>query len=93
MDEPFSALDTITRKAIREEFMNLDEFRKKTIVMVSHDIQEAFELGTTICLMHQGKLIQKGRPAELLYNPANDFVKDFFSKRLFTTFAWNHFYC
>ncbi len=80
MDEPFSALDTITKKAIHEEFTKLDEFYKKTIVMVSHDIQEAFELGTTICLMHQGKLIQKGTPAELLYNPANDFVRDFFSK-------------
>lgn len=79
MDEPFSALDAITRKSIREEFMQLDEFRKKTIIMVSHDIQEAFEFGDTILLLHHGKLVQKGRPSELLYNPANDFVKDFFS--------------
>ena len=79
MDEPFSALDTITRKSIRKEFTQLDEFRKKTIIMVSHDIQEAFELGDTILLLHHGKLVQKGSPSELLYNPANDFVKDFFS--------------
>lgn len=79
MDEPFSALDAITRKSIREEFMQLDEFRKKTIVMVSHDIQEAFELGDTIVLLRHGKLVQKGRPSALLYNPANDFVKDFLS--------------
>lgn len=79
MDEPFSALDAITRKSIREEFMQLDEFRKKTIVMVSHDIQEAFELGDTILLLQHGKLVQKGRPSELLYNPASDFVKDFLS--------------
>jgi osmoprotectant transport system ATP-binding protein len=79
LDEPFSALDTITKKAIREEFTRLEEFRSKTVVMVSHDIQEAFELGTTICLLHRGKLVQKGTPAELLYRPADDFVKDFFS--------------
>jgi len=79
MDEPFSALDAITRKSIREEFMQLDEFRKKTIIMVSHDIQEAFELGDTILLLHDGKLVQKGRPSELLFSPANDFVKDFLS--------------
>lgn len=79
MDEPFSALDAITRKSIREEFMQLEEFRKKTIIMVSHDIQEAFELGDTILLLHHGKLVQKGSPPELLYNPVNDFVKQFFS--------------
>lgn len=79
MDEPFSALDAITRKSIRDEFMQLDEFRKKTIIMVTHDIREAFELGDTIVLLHQGKLVQKGRPSELLYNPANDFVKHFLS--------------
>ena len=79
MDEPFSALDAITRKSIREEFMQLDEFRKKTIFMVSHDIQEAFQLGDTILLLHHGKLVQKGTPSELLHNPADDFVRDFFS--------------
>jgi osmoprotectant transport system ATP-binding protein len=79
MDEPFSALDTLTRKSIREEFMQLDEFRRKTIIMVTHDIQEAFELGDTIVLLHQGKLVQRGRPSELLYGPADDFVKGFLS--------------
>ena len=77
MDEPFSALDAITRKSIREEFMQLPEFRKKTIIMVSHDIQEAFELGDTIVLLHRGNLAQKGTPSALLYTPATDFVKDF----------------
>lgn len=79
MDEPFSALDAITRKSIREEFMQLDEFRKKTIIMVSHDIQEAFAMADTVVLLDHGKLVQKGKPSELLYNPANDFVKDFLS--------------
>lgn len=79
MDEPFSSLDTITKRAIREQFTQLDEFRKKTLVMVSHDIREAFELGTTICMINEGKLVQKGSPEELLYNPANNFVKNFLS--------------
>jgi osmoprotectant transport system ATP-binding protein len=79
MDEPFSALDTITRKSIREEFIRLEEFRRKTIIMVSHDIHEAFELGDTIVLLRKGKLVQQGRPSELLYDPADDFVKEFLS--------------
>jgi osmoprotectant transport system ATP-binding protein len=80
MDEPFSSLDTITKRAIREQFTQLDEFQKKTVVMVSHDIREAFELGTTICMLRDGKLVQKGTPADLLYNPVNDFVKNFLSR-------------
>lgn len=79
MDEPFSSLDTITKRAIREEFTQLDEFQKKTVVMISHDIREAFELGTTICMVNEGRLVQKGTPAELLYDPVNDFVKNFLS--------------
>lgn len=79
MDEPFSALDTLSKKSIREEIMSLDEFRKKTVVMISHDIQEAFELAETVAVLSQGKLIQHGKRAELLYFPENDFVKDFLS--------------
>jgi osmoprotectant transport system ATP-binding protein len=79
MDEPFSSLDTLTKRAIREEFTQLDEFQKKTVVMISHDVREAFELGTTICMLNEGKLVQKGTPEELLYNPVNDFVKNFLS--------------
>lgn len=79
MDEPFSALDAITRKSIREEFMQLDEFRRKTIIMVSHDIPEAFVVADTIVLLHQGRLVQKGSPSDLLYRPATDFVSKFLS--------------
>lgn len=79
MDEPFSALDTLTRSAIRQEFASLDELKSKTIVMVTHDVLEAFELGHTICLMHEGKVMQTGKPAELLFSPANGFTKDFLS--------------
>lgn len=77
MDEPFGALDTLTRIAIRKEFSALEEFRRKTIIMVTHDVQEAFELGSRICLMDKGKIQQIGTPAELLFDPANDFVKHF----------------
>ncbi|WP_118973284.1 ABC transporter ATP-binding protein [Taibaiella koreensis] len=79
MDEPFGALDTITRAAIRREFLDLDELKAKTIMMVTHDVQEAFELGDTICLMDAGRVMQTGSPAELLFRPANAFVRDFLS--------------
>jgi osmoprotectant transport system ATP-binding protein len=77
MDEPFSALDPITRASIRREFKALDEFKKKTIILVTHDVQEAFELGDRICLMNEGRIMQLGTPAELLFRPANDFVRAF----------------
>ena len=77
MDEPFGALDNVTRAAIHKEFKALDELKRKTIIMVTHDVQEAFELGDRICLMDQGKIVQSGIPADLLFKPANKFVKDF----------------
>ncbi len=77
MDEPFGALDTVTRMAIRKEFMQLDELKKKTIILVTHDVQEAFELGDVIGLMDEGRLEQFGNRADLLFHPANNFVKNF----------------
>ena len=77
MDEPFGALDNVTRASIHKEFKALDELKRKTIIMVTHDVQEAFELGDRICLMDKGHIIQSGTPADLLFNPANNFVKDF----------------
>jgi len=81
MDEPFGALDPLTRINIRKELKGLGEFRRKTILMVTHDVQEAFALGDKICLMDKGKIMQIGTPMELLFKPANDFVKDFFSEQ------------
>ncbi len=81
MDEPFGALDNITRSKIHAEFKALDELKRKTIIMVTHDVQEAFELGDRICLMDKGKIIQKGTPAELLFKPANDFVSSFLKEQ------------
>ncbi len=81
MDEPFGALDPITRTHVRSDFKNLEEFKKKTIVLVTHDVQEAFELADRICLMDKGKIIQVGTVAELLFKPANDFVRSFFNEQ------------
>ncbi|WP_343670262.1 ATP-binding cassette domain-containing protein [Chitinophaga sp.] len=83
MDEPFGALDPVTRASVRKEFRALDEIQHKTIIMVTHDVQEAFELGTRICLMDKGKVQQTGTPAELLFSPANDFVRSFFDEHRF----------
>jgi len=77
MDEPFGALDNLTRISIRKEFRELDELRNKTTVMVTHDIQEAFEMGDIICLMNKGEVMQVGTPDDLLHHPANEFVADF----------------
>ena len=81
MDEPFGALDNVTRAKIQAEFKALDELKKKTIIMVTHDVQEAFELGDQICLMDKGHIIQSGTPSELLFNPTNDFVRDFLKEQ------------
>lgn len=81
MDEPFGALDNVTRSKIHAEFKALDELKRKTIIMVTHDVQEAFELGDHICLMDKGKIIQDGSPSELLFKPANEFVRGFIQEQ------------
>ena len=81
MDEPFGALDNVTRSKIHAEFKELDELKRKTIIMVTHDVQEAFELGDRICLMDNGKIVQIGTPAELLYKPADHFVESFLKEQ------------
>lgn len=80
MDEPFAALDNITKADIHAEFRSLEEIRSKTIILVTHDVPEAFELGQRICLMDKGKIVQIGTPKELLYRPANEFVANFFAE-------------
>lgn len=84
MDEPFSALDPITRKNIRKEFRELDELKNKTIVMVTHDVQEAFEMGDRICLMNEGKIIQSGTPKDILLRKQHQFVNSFLSDQQLT---------
>lgn len=84
MDEPFSALDPITRKNIRKEFRELDELKNKTIVMVTHDVQEAFEMADRICLMSEGKIIQAGSPKDILLRKQHQFVRSFLSDQQLT---------
>ena len=81
MDEPFGALDNVTRAKIHAEFKALDELKRKTIIMVTHDVQEAFELGDRICLMDKGKIIQCSTPTDLLFHPKNAFVKGFLNEQ------------
>ena len=78
MDEPFGALDAVTRAGITHEFSQLEVLKNKTIVLVTHDIREAFDLGDKILLMDKGKIVQEGSPADLLFNPVNNFVSFFF---------------
>ena len=81
MDEPFGALDNVTRSKIHAEFKALDELKKKTIIMVTHDVQEAFELGDRICLMDNGKIVQIGTPVELLFKSKSKFVESFLKEQ------------
>lgn len=78
MDEPLGALDPITRNLIRNEFKTLEAIKEKTVLMVTHDVEEAFEIGDEICLMDQGVIQQMGTPKTLLFRPVNNFVKEFF---------------
>ena len=81
MDEPLGALDPVTRNDIRREFRTLEAIRGKTVIMVTHDIEEAFELGDKICVMNKGTIQQSGTPISLLFQPKNDFVKQFFNSQ------------
>ncbi|WP_349361736.1 ATP-binding cassette domain-containing protein [Hymenobacter sp. H14-R3] len=78
LDEPFGALDPLTRAAVRRDFRELDELRRKTVVLVTHDVAEAFELADRIMLLNNGRIQQLGPPRELLRQPANAFVRSFF---------------
>ena len=80
MDEPFGALDPITRNVLQVEFKNLQQKLGKTIVFVTHDIDEALKLADRIFIMREGQMVQQGTPNEILLNPANEFVEDFIGK-------------
>jgi len=77
MDEPFGAVDPINREAIQNEFLEMQRQLKKTVMLVSHDIDEALKLGDRIAVFGQGKIVQCASPDELLAKPANDFVGSF----------------
>ncbi|WP_339183926.1 ABC transporter ATP-binding protein [Oceanobacillus sp. FSL W7-1293] len=77
MDEPFSALDPISREKLQDDILHLQQTIQKTIVFVTHDMQEAIKLADRICLMNQGEIVQIGTPDEMIHTPVNDFVRDF----------------
>lgn len=77
MDEPFAAVDPITRDALQEELAAIQRRTRKTVVFVTHDIDEALRLATRIAVMNDGRIAQLGTPLEILQHPANDFVRDF----------------
>lgn len=77
MDEPFSALDPISREQLQDDLRNLQQEIQKTIVFVTHDMDEALKIADSIIVMRDGKVEQIGTPQELISNPANDFVKSF----------------
>lgn len=80
MDEPFGALDNITRADLQEEILHLKKTLHKTIVFVTHDILEALRLGDRLAVMHEGRLEQIGARAELIHAPATTFVRDLLQK-------------
>lgn len=77
MDEAFSALDPLIRKEMQDELIDLQSTMKKTIVFITHDLDEALRLGDRIALMKDGSIVQIGTPEEILVNPANDYVEKF----------------
>jgi osmoprotectant transport system ATP-binding protein len=82
MDEPFSALDPISREKLQDDLIELQQKIKKTIVFVTHDIEEAMKLGDRICLMNDGKVEQIDTPEGFMTNPQSDFVKQFMGSHL-----------
>lgn len=100
MDEPFSALDPISREQLQDELIRLQSEINKTIIFVTHDMDEAIKIADQIILMKDGSIVQQASPEEMLKNPANDFVKGFIGEKrleecktlpLLTTFIQNDF--
>nr|HMQ24127.1 CBS domain-containing protein [Planctomycetota bacterium] len=78
MDEAFSALDPLIRSEMQDELVRLQRQHSRTIVFISHDLDEAMRIGDRILILEAGRVVQLGTPHEILENPANDFVRSFF---------------
>ena len=76
MDEPFSALDPLVRRDMQFELLKIQHKLKKTIVFITHDMDEAFKMGDLVCVMKDGRVVQTGTPEELSLHPADDYVRD-----------------
>ncbi|EKN65759.1 glycine betaine/L-proline transport, ATP-binding protein [Neobacillus bataviensis LMG 21833] len=86
MDEPFSALDPVTRSSLQDELFQMQKELNKTIVFVTHDMDEAIKIADKICILKDGDILQFDTPENILKNPANDFVEGFIGKRR----VWNN---
>jgi glycine betaine/proline transport system ATP-binding protein len=91
MDEPFSALDPLIRTKLQDELLQLQKSLKKTIIFVSHDLEEALKIGNHITIMEGGRIVQTGRPEDIVLRPANAYVSEFISNvnPLSVLTAWN----
>lgn len=91
MDEPFSALDPLIRTKLQDELLQLQKTIKKTIIFVSHDLEEALKIGNRITIMESGRIVQSGTPEDIVLNPADDYVRDFIANvnPLSVLTAWN----
>jgi glycine betaine/proline transport system ATP-binding protein len=91
MDEPFSALDPLIRTKLQDELLELQKRLKKTIVFVSHDLEEALKIGNRITIMEGGRIVQSGTPEDIVLKPANDYVREFIANvnPLSVLTAWN----
>ena len=91
MDEPFSALDPLIRTKLQDELLQLQATLKKTIIFVSHDLEEALKIGTSITIMEGGRIVQSGAPEDIVLRPANDYVREFIANvnPLSVLTAWN----
>ncbi len=91
MDEPFSALDPLIRTKLQDELLQLQKSIKKTILFVSHDLEEALKIGNRITIMEGGRIVQSGIPEDIVLRPANAYVQDFIANvnPLSVLTAWN----
>ena len=91
MDEPFSALDPLIRTKLQDELLQLQKTLKKTIIFVSHDLEEALKIGSHITIMEGGRIVQTGAPEDIVLRPANEYVRDFIANvnPLSVLTAWN----
>jgi glycine betaine/proline transport system ATP-binding protein len=91
MDEPFSALDPLIRTKLQDELLQLQKTLKKTIIFVSHDLEEALKIGNRITIMEGGRIVQSGPPEDIVLKPANAYVRDFIANvnPLSVLTAWN----
>ena len=91
MDEPFSALDPLIRTKLQDELLQLQKTLQKTIIFVSHDLEEALKIGNCITIMEGGRIVQSGAPEDIVLRPANDYVQEFIANvnPLSVLTAWN----